>query len=526
MQYTQRTSHDTLIAVQDLTVYYRAAEPYINNLQISVRPNEKLALVGSSGAGKSSVARVLAGDIKVLPHRYNNVRRRRAALRTARYAAFGVLSDVRPPVPSASPHPPHPVARLPRALIFQNSHATLNPLAPVYAQLKESVATDRSISAAECDRRARALWCEVGLDSSLIGRRAYPHQFSGGMCQRAVIAISLAPQPALIIADEPTKSLDGRSEDLIIDLLNRVVTRHHNALLLITHDVLLAHRICERVVVMERGSIVDHYRVVKNRPGSVHPITTALWRASVQLGSGSAPRSTPSERGAPLLILKRVSYHYQRNVPLLHAIDLTIGTGECVGLQGITGSGKSTLLALIAQLKHPDAGSIVFQGREISAADKGYRRSVRRAIQIIFQDPLSAMNPHKKIMDIISEPLQIRGARTPQAQDHYSSATHRVMHRVGLSERYASKYPRQLSGGEQQRVLIARALVQKPLLILADEPLSTLDTIHQCKILALFRELQEQFQISFFIVSHHIERLQRACHRRYILKNGTVQPLD
>ena len=507
-----------LIEIRGLNLYWHPSAPFIQDLSLKIMEGEKIALVGPSGAGKSSLAGVLAGIIPLCSSKLSLQTRQR------HIEERGLLATGQT-IPALIHHNSPAVAR---ALIFQDARATLNPLMPVARQLRESI-MHQSLSAAEIVHRFTALWREVGLKAPMTDR-LYPHQFSGGMCQRAVIAMALASNAALIIADEPTKALDGRAEQLIVDLLLQVSLRRGSALLLITHDILLAHTLCEHILVMEKGAIVERYRAADRRRQRASPIRRALWHAAEQLiTQPSAPSTSSADKHiSPLIEVSHLSYRYrnrwqrsgQTYPPLLRDINLTIAPQECVGLQGLSGSGKSTLLELMAQLKTPDSGEILFQGR--SAISLEERRALHHTVQIIFQDPNSSLNPRHRVIEIIAEPLRIKKRRQYRAA---LSRAYLAMQQVGLPEDYARRYPHQLSGGEQQRVLIARAVMLEPRLILADEPLSTLDTIHQHKMVTLFQKLQQELHIALFIVSHHIERLQSLCNRSYILENGSIREL-
>ncbi len=518
-----------LIEIRRLNLYWHPAIPFIQDLSLRIMEGEKIALVGPSGAGKSSLAGVLAGLTPLHSSELSLSARKRHIEKKGRIATGQAL-------PPLIHH--HSYSALARALIFQDARATLNPLMKVAQQLRRSIMR-QSLPRAELERRFAVLWQEVDLRAPLADR-LYPHQFSGGMCQRAVIAMALASHAALIIADEPTKALDGGAEQRIVDLLLQVLLHRGSTLLLITHDIVLAHTLCERILVMEGGAIVERYRVADRRRQRASPTRKALWHAAEQLLT--QPPTPPAlsrveRRTLPLIEVSHLSYRYHNrwqpnravHPPLLRDINLTIAPQECVGLQGLSGSGKSTLLELMAQLKTPDGGEILFQGKRIATMSLQERRALRHSIQIIFQDPSSSLNPRQRVIEIIAEPLRIRKRGESHAPTMpYRAAQQRAylaMQQVGLAEDYAGRYPHQLSGGEQQRVLIARAIMLEPRLILADEPLSTLDTIHQHKIVTLFQKLQQELHIAFFIVSHHIERLQSLCTRSYLLENGKIREL-
>ena len=512
-----------LIEVSKLSLYYDPTTPFIHNLSLKIMNGEKIALVGPSGAGKSSLARVLAGITPLVSPL--TLRTRRILVRQNGWVAGGILNytplNRRQNNSAAS-----------RALIFQDARATLNPLMPVVRQLRETILRDSTLTTTEdVNSRLKELWSAVGLNRAQMSNKLYPHQFSGGMCQRAVIAIALATRPALIIADEPTKSLDSRVETQIVDILQRLSDQRHNALVFITHDILLAHKICDHILVMDKGTILDQYQAAEYRNQRRHTTTEALWQAATQLIPRALPLSLSNKRPA-LLRLEKLSYTHQRHprtldasAYLLRNINLTIHRNQCVGLQGPSGSGKSTLLELVAQLRTPDSGHLRFQGKKIGAMPRKARRALRRTIQIIFQDPLSSMNLYQRTGDIISEPLRIIASNHPTTNQDIMRAVHQVLRDVGLSEHHIQRYPHQLSGGEQQRVLIARALILRPSLVLADEPLSTLDTINQYKIVTLFNNLRERLGISFFIVSHHIELLQNICDQVYLLHRGRLKAM-
>ncbi len=485
----------------------------LHGVDVAVAARETLGIVGESGSGKSVTAlaamRLLdrAGKIaggRVMFDGRDITQAGRADLRRLRGSAM--------------------------SMIFQNPRAALNPIHTVERQIAD-------VLAAHGRPRDRAQ--VLGLLRAVLIRdperrlHAYPHELSGGMCQRVMIAMAIACEPALLIADEPTTGLDVTTQQTVMELLARIQRERGMALILITHDLGLAARWCDRIAVMECGRVVEHGPTEALFEAPAHPYTRRLVAASptrrstlADLARGAPPavaQATPPAPGAPpLLELRRIVKTFDGDVRAVDDVSFRIAQGGSLGLVGESGSGKSTLSRLVCRLLDPNAGDIVFEGESISAvpARDFHHAPQRKKIQIVFQDPHDSLNPRHTAFDSIAHPLRrLERMRDGAALD---DRVRDAAARVGLPAELLERYPHQLSGGQKARVGIARAIAPRPRLLVLDEPTAALDVSVQAVILQLLDRLRREDGISLLFVSHDLNVVRMLCDDLVVLEAGRV----
>jgi peptide/nickel transport system ATP-binding protein len=484
----------------------RGERQVVRGLSFAIPPGGTLALVGESGSGKTMAARAVIG---LLPPALSVVQG--SSIRLAGEQLVGA-----------------PEARL-RAvrgarigMVFQEPMVSLNPSMTIGAQMAEGLALHRRLSRAEIRDRSLAMLERIRIDNPAACLSAYPHEFSGGMRQRIMLASVMLPEPALLIADEPTTALDTLVSREVLDLMIELTEANRTAVLLISHDLGLVARYMREVVVLQDGAAVESgaSRDVLRAPR--HPYTRKLVAALPRREAGG-PRRAP---GAPLLQVEglRVTYPGRQRLfarspakDAVRGVSLTVHSGETVALVGGSGSGKTTLGRALAGLVRPSAGTMRFAGASLD-----WHRPApgqRQAIQMVFQDPFSSLDPRQTVGDIVAEPLRLDPALSRAAR---RDRTAEMLAEVGLAPEFAARLPHQLSGGQRQRVAIARALVRRPRFVVADEPVSALDMTVQAQILRLIRSLQERFGFACLFVSHDLGAVEQVADRVMVMQDGQI----
>ena len=500
---------DPVLELRQLQVRYPGAErPTLDGLDLTLHPGERLALVGPSGCGKSTVARAVLqllppgssceGGLQLTGQDPRLLSR--AELRRLRGGAVG--------------------------LVFQDPMTRLNPLLTIGDHLGDTLAAHQ-FGAGEGSRqrqRARELLERVGIDPSRYS--SYPHEFSGGMRQRLAIALALALSPPLVIADEPTTSLDVAVAGQVMAELASLCEESGSALLLISHDLAMAGRWCERIAVLDGGRLVEEApsHTLLTTPRS--PLAQRLVGAA-RLREGGVAEAIP-ERPLLLEIDELRSWHPLPSPPWqprwLKAVDgvsLSLQEGETVGLVGASGCGKSSLCRALMGLAPVRGGSVRLEGRDLRSLKGAELRRARRRIQMVFQDPLACLNPQMTVGEAVADPLLIHGlASHPEARERARA----LLAAVGLEppESFEQRLPRQLSGGQQQRVAIARALILEPKVLLCDESVSMLDAEVQTDVLNLLKELQQRLGLGLLFVTHDLNVASGFCHRVIVLEGGRI----
>jgi peptide/nickel transport system ATP-binding protein len=516
-----------VLQVQDLTVSYGDVMP-VQGITFAVRPGERIGLVGESGSGKSLTALSIMrlNDGATLG---GSIRLRDRELLTL------------------SPREMTRVRGGEIAMVYQDPMSSLNPVRTIGHQLVEAIRLHDRVSAAAARARAVELLTEVGvpLPEERLGQ--YPHEFSGGMRQRVMIAMAMSSRPAVLIADEPTTALDVTTQSRIIDLLDRLAEDHGTAVVLITHDLGVAAGFCERIHVMRHGRVVEEGPVDRIYAAPEHPYTQALLGAVVDLTvdvqqpirtaaevleRGTEPLAEAGsisavdrarESGDVLVDVQGVSKVFTlgsgRRVTAVDDVSFQIRRGETVGLVGESGSGKSTVSKAVLALGGIDGGSVVFDGQRPHDLRGEELRRLRKRMQMVFQDPFSALNRRQTVAQIIEAPLRAHGIGTRVSR---AEKVRETMHRVRLDEEFAHRLPRSMSGGQCQRVSIARSLVLEPEFLVLDESVSALDVSIQAQVLNLLRELQAELGLTYLFISHDLAVIRYMSSTVAVMQQGRI----
>ncbi|WP_315832717.1 ABC transporter ATP-binding protein [Bradyrhizobium prioriisuperbiae] len=425
------------------------------------------------------------------------------------------------------------------AMIFQNPRAALNPIRAVGEQIADAILAHRRMPRDKALTEALDLLRAVQIRDPERRMTAYPHELSGGMCQRVMIAIAISCNPALLIADEPTTGLDVTTQKVVMDLLASIAAARGMATILITHDLGLAARYCRRIVVMEQGRLVEEAEPLTLFHAPKHAYTKRLVAASPTASSRIAdlvpeidraqftaqpaqPRPQPPPGTPPLLHVQKLAKRYDQGAAAVADFSMTMSAGESVGLVGESGSGKTTTSRMICRLIDASEGEIVFDGQSIGhlPARDFHRSPFRKDIQIVFQDPNESLNPRFTAFDCIAHPLlRLAGMRPGDA---LRQRVEECALRVGLQAELLPRFPHQLSGGQKARVGIARAIACRPRLLVLDEPTAALDVSVQAVVLQLLDRLRREDNLAFLFVSHDLNVVRMMCDRTIVLRNGAI----
>jgi microcin C transport system ATP-binding protein len=495
----------SLLNVENLSVKFRG-KCVVEGASFKLDRGETLALVGESGSGKSMTALSI---LQLLPPGGE---------------CSGKITLDGQNIIGAAPEQLRQLRGGIAGMVFQEPMTSLNPLARIGRQIAEAVTLHRPLAGAELRARVVDLLGQAGFSDAMARLDAFPHQLSGGQRQRVMIAMALANDPKLLIADEPTTALDVTIQAQILKLLAEQKAARGLALLLISHDLAIVRRYADRVCVMKEGRIVEAGRMEQVFGFPVHPYTCALMAAEPR---GAPP---PIARGAPTLMqAAEVRVHFpirrgllRRTVAHVKAVDgvsITVHEGETVGLVGESGSGKSTMGYAVLGLERAQ-GCIRFEGEDIDTMHKRTLRRLRAHMQIVFQDPYGSLSPRLPVGDIVGEGLAVHAPKLTQAER--AAAVAAALEEVGLPAGSAERYPHEFSGGQRQRIAIARAMVLKPRFVVLDEPTSALDMSVQAQIVDLLRRLQQDHQLGYLFISHDLKVVKALAHRVVVLRQGHV----
>ena len=518
----------------------------VQSVSFDLHAGEILGIVGESGAGKSTIGNAIAGLLS--PPGY---------VAGGRVLLDGV--DLR----SLDEEAMRRVRGKDIGFIFQDPMTSLNPLLTVGEQLVEPMVEHLGMNGAQARARAVELLDAVGIIDPATRMNQYPHQFSGGMRQRVVIAIALSTHPKFIIADEPTTALDVSIQDQILQLLRKLCREQQVGCMLVTHDMGVVASVTDRVMVTYRGRMVEigttaqvlgapqheySKSLIAAVPPSGHKLTRfplvsyiedateskALDIRTHWLGQGEALAGI--SRGDPLLVVDNISLRFQtrgslfpgkrRYVQAVDGVSFDIRAGESFGLVGESGSGKSTIARAITGLYPPDSGTIIFAGQDISSHPRHDRKqaALRRQMQMVFQNPYSSINPRMRVEDIIAEPIRFHKLTENDAQTR--AVVRDLIEHVGLAGNAGGKFPHEFSGGQRQRISIARALASRPHLLICDEPTSALDVSVQAQILNLLKDLQEELHLTLLFISHDLPVIRQMCDRIGVMKHGRMVEIN
>jgi peptide/nickel transport system ATP-binding protein len=412
------------------------------------------------------------------------------------------------------------------SMIFQEPMTALNPVMSIGAQIDEIFRYHVDMPSAERSRKAIALLEDVNLPDPAHIMNAYPHELSGGQRQRAMIAMALALQPKILIADEPTTALDVTTQAQILKLIRDMQKANDTGVLFITHDFGVVADIADRVAVMQHGLVVESGSVKQVLNNPTHPYTQALIDAVPSL----SPRKARTRSKAQVLSANDVCKTFgggrglfgfgaaTREVKAVKNVTLDLHKGETLGIVGESGSGKSTLARCIIRLMDTDSGEISIEGTQINKLSRAEMRTWRNKIQMVFQDPFASLNPRIKVGDIIAQGPVTQGTSKKDADER----ARELISIVGLDERAFDRYPHEFSGGQRQRIGIARSLALKPEILIADEPVSALDVSIQAQILDLLEEIRDQMNLSMIFITHDLRVAAQVCDRLAVMRYGEV----
>ncbi len=546
-----------LLAVTDLRTYFhtrRGVYRAVDGVSFSVEKGETLGIVGESGSGKSVTCSSLLGLIPQPPGRIESG--------TAMFDGTDLLHG--------SPAELRAIRGKRIAMIFQDPMTSLNPYLRISEQLIEPLLIHEKISKPAALARGLAMLEAVGIPDAARRLHSYPHEFSGGMRQRVMIAMALITKPDLLIADEPTTALDVTVQAQILELLKKLQRELGMAVIFVTHDLAVVSGLCDRVQVMYAGRIVESADTRALFRSPQHPYTKALQRCIPALQEkgrelftipGMPPDLSkpfteaellkrfdlPAESAVPLpspaqagpvnreitIAVRDVKTHFplasgflfRKQTGTVKAVDgvsFEVRRGEVFGLVGESGSGKSTLARAIMQLVPATAGTVMLGGRNLTAASAAEIKAARRDLQMVFQDPFASLNPRLTVYAALAEPLLVHGVVPPA---EVPARVARLMEQVGLAPRFMQKYPHEFSGGQRQRIAIARALALEPKVIIADEPVSALDVSIQAQILNLLAGLVRTMDLTMIFIAHDLSVVKHISDRIAVMYQGKIVEL-
>ncbi|WP_027283213.1 dipeptide ABC transporter ATP-binding protein [Rubritepida flocculans] len=510
---------EPLLSVENLHVRFatRGGEVHaVRGVSLHLAAGETLGVVGESGSGKSVTAYAITHLLD----------------RAGRIAEGRILFAGRD-ITRAGRHELRELRGAAISMVFQNPRAALNPIRRVGEQIGDALRAHTGLTRRAARERALELLEAVRIRDAAARLDAYPHELSGGMCQRVMIAMAIACAPRLLIADEPTTGLDVTTQKTVMDLLSGLIAERGMAMMLITHDLGLAAQYCRRVAVMEQGRVVEEGPTAALFRAPRHPYTRRLVAASPTrhstvadlVGEAPAPAAPPPapRRGqGPLLEVQGLRRSFGR-VLAVDDVSFRLAPGESLGLVGESGSGKTTLSRMICRLLDASAGRILFDGEDIGAipASRFHRAPQRRDIQIVFQDPNDSLNPRFTAFQAIAHPLRrLEGmGEGPALRARVEAAARRC----GLPLDLLARFPHQLSGGQKARVGIARAIATRPRLLVLDEPTAALDVSVQAVVLKLLDDLRRQDGMAYLFVSHDLNVVRMMCERTIVLRLGRIE---
>ncbi|MBD2694272.1 dipeptide ABC transporter ATP-binding protein [Anabaena catenula] len=519
---------EALFNVENLCVAYpqrnrEEASWAVDNVSFSLHTGERMGLVGESGCGKSTIGRAI---MRLLP---------------SSSRVEGKVNFQGQPVLDLTPLQMQKFRGEAVALIFQDPMTRLDPLMTIGNHCIETLqAHSPELSKQQAKEKALATLEKVKIPASRWSQ--YPHEFSGGMRQRVAIALALLLNPKLIVADEPTTSLDVTVSAQILQELTRLCAEENMGLLLISHDLAMVGEYCDRIGVMYQGKMVEMGKTETVFKEPQHEYTRSLLKAALHIQAVNDNEELVIDNTetsqSPILKITELKQHYTiepnfierlfkgegQTIKAVDGINLELYPGEILGLVGESGCGKSTLSRTILQLIHPTSGKVEFLGQELTSLSPQEIRSSRRQIQMIFQDPHACLNPAMTVGQSIADPLLIHNlANTIQAKEQVLW----MLEKVGLTpaELYYQRYPSDLSGGQQQRVAIARALITRPKLVICDEPVSMLDASVQTQVLDLMLQLKAEFELTYLFITHDLWLARFLCDRIAVMNGGKIVEL-
>jgi peptide/nickel transport system ATP-binding protein len=507
MENTSGSENGPVLEVRGLTVTLHGdgrSARVVDDIDLSVRRGEVFALLGESGSGKSMTARAIMGLIED----------GEVGATTLRLGDADLLS--------LSPEQHRRLRGVTVSLVMQDALSALNPVLSIGDQIIDLLRAHRRISRRDARARAVELLTLVGIPSPEKRVHDYPHQFSGGQRQRILIAMAIALDPDLIIADEPTTALDVTVQAQILDLLLSLRDRLGMGILLITHDLGVVMEVADQVAVMRTGRIVEAGSADEVLTSPQHPYTQQLLHSMPKDVSAAAE----DDGAAPILQATGVERTFRsgsgrraHRVAAVAGVDLSLRPGEILAIVGESGSGKSTLARMLVGLDSPDAGSLVYRDQDVTRGRLADRKTLRRGVQMVFQDPYMSLNPRMTVQQIVSEPLAATRTGSPASRRERVAE---LLELVGLAPEMASRFPHQFSGGQRQRIGIARALALDPDVLVCDEPVSALDVSIRAQIIDLLCDLRERLGMSIVFIAHDLSLVRHIADRVAVMYLGDM----
>lgn len=505
-----------LLEVKDLNIAFGSGKnpiPTVHDANFQIYPGETVAIVGESGSGKSTTARAI---IDLLP--------------ATGHVTSGSIVFQGEELVGASDKQMSAIRGRKIGLVPQDPVTNLNPVWTIGQQITEALAANHIAKGKAAKARACELLAEAGMPEPEKHFNQYPHEFSGGMCQRALIAIGLHARPALLIADEPTSALDVTVQKQILDHLEGLIENLGTAVLLITHDLGLAAERATRVIVMQHGHIVEQGPSREILTNPQHPYTKKLIAAAPSLAAqrSETRHHKSSDSGLTLLQVKGVTKRFllpssrpwkKEYFTAVNNVDLSIKQMHTTAIVGESGSGKSTLAKMMLGLLDPTEGEVTYEGKPIRKMRRDAELNFRKRVQPVFQNPYGTLDPMWSVFNIIEEPLKVHHLGDKKTRARRVSE---IMDRVALPQSMLRRYPMELSGGQQQRIAIARALVLEPELIICDEAVSALDVLVQAQILELLNELQRDLGLTYVFITHDLAVVKQIADDVVVMRNGAI----
>ncbi|WGU95695.1 ABC transporter ATP-binding protein [Paenibacillus dendritiformis] len=511
---------DTILQVNNLSVTFLTRDKEIQavrDVSFELKQGETLGIVGESGSGKSVTARSI---MRLLPSSIS-------------YMREGEVIFLGKNVENYTDKEMESIRGRDMGMIFQDPMTSLNPTMTIGRQIEEGLIKHQKLSAAGAKEQAIEMLKLVGIRNSARRYHQYPHEFSGGMRQRVMIAIALACRPALLIADEPTTALDVTIQAQILNVMKHMQQQLGTSIILITHDLGVVAGMCDRVVVMKDGAVVETGTAEEIFASPKHAYTKKLLGALPRLDEKKKPKPMPlvakkdADDARPLLEVRSLKQYFDLGkgnvIKAVNDISFHIREGETLGVVGESGCGKSTTGRSILRLHEPTGGDILYQGMAVNRMSVKEMKTMRRYMQMIFQDPYASLNPRFKILDIIGEALDVH--RLAGSKQERKKRVEELLDMVGLDPAYAMRYPHEFSGGQRQRIGIARALAVEPKFIVCDEPLSALDVSIQAQIVKLMEELQQRLGLTYLFIAHDLSMVKHISDRVAVMYRGKIVEL-
>lgn len=510
---------ETLLSVRDLSVSFQSRGSYIDavkDVSFDLHKGETLGIVGESGSGKSVTAKTIMRLLDSPPAHIKN----------------GEIKFLNESILDKTDKEMEGIRGRNIGMIFQDPMSSLNPTIRIGKQIEENIIKHQDVTKKEARKRGLELLELVGIPNPEKRYIQYPHEFSGGMRQRVMIAIALACKPALLIADEPTTALDVTIQAQILQLMKDIQKTLGTSIILITHDFGVVAGMCDRVVVMKDGKVVETGTTEDLFASPKHAYTQKLLNALPKLHEKKKEKEVSFQHedwnpDQPIIQVENLQQHFQLGQGnILKAVDdisFSIYQGETLGLVGESGSGKSTTGRSILRLDDPTNGAVLYKGVPVHRLNNKEMKHMRRHMQMIFQDPYMSLNPRFKVMEIIGTALDLHNLCKSKSERR--ERVEELLELVGLEKIHAHRYPHEFSGGQRQRIGIARALAVEPQFIVCDEPLSALDVSIQSQVVALLEDLQQKLGLTYLFIAHDLSMVKHICDRVAVMYAGNIVEL-